>query len=281
MTVSGQRFRADWNKTIGVNYTAGRWHDMSLLTGAPVANAFTGTALNAQVADENSGYGMFHGGNVSALTKHLINMGAVGNAATTVPGTLMLIDMCLYYPGISLTSASVQNLVNGSSLTRYTNGVGLRPYLVVTAATGVNTPSIAMSYTRQTTGGTDTGRALGAATNLTASAIIGHISHSGTATNNRGPFLPLQSGDTGIKSVQSVTITTPHATSGTAALVLARPIMEIPMTVANAMTERDLVTQLPSMPKIEDGACLTWIYLAGAATVAGSIISGKLEFGWG
>lgn len=282
MTTNGKRWRADFNKTVANGaYAAGAWYDLSLLAGSPVANTFTGTALNAQVPDESTGWGIYHGGNVSTDTKHLLKAVAVSNTATASPGTLLLVDVCLYYPGIVTTSASVQNLVNGSSLTRYTDGVGLRPYTVMTIASGANTPTMAMSYTRQTTGGTDTGRALGATTALTASSGIGRFPHSGTAANNRGPFLPLQSTDTGIKSVQSVTITTPHATTGTMALVICRPLAEIPLSTANVPVIMDFLTQAPSLPRVIDGACLNLLYQPAGAAANGSIISGSVEFVWG
>lgn len=44
---SGKYTRIDWNKITGAAaYTAGRWYDMSPLSGTPVANAWAGTALN-------------------------------------------------------------------------------------------------------------------------------------------------------------------------------------------------------------------------------------------
>lgn len=282
VTTNGKFSRADWNKITGAAaYTAGRWYDLSLLAGTPIANTFSGTALAAQVPTDTSGFGMWHGGNVSTDTKHLLNAGVFSAVATAVPGVLMLVDMCLYYPGISTTSASLQTLTNGTALTRYTDGVGLRPYLVTTTASGANTPTVAMSYTRQTTGGTDTGRALPVTVALTASAIIGHIGHSGVAANNYGPFLPLASTDTGIKSVQTITITTPHATTGAVALVLAKPLATIPIVAASVASERDFMNQLPSLPRIVDGACLVWLYFAGAATGASTNFYGNVDFGWG
>lgn len=279
---AGKRWRADFNKTIANGaYTAGAWYDLSLLSGSPVANTFTGTALNAQVPTESTGWGIYHGGNVSSDTKHLLKAVVNGNTATVAPGTLLLVDMLLYYPGISTITATAQNMVNGSALTRYTTGAGNRAYMVHTVASGANTPTVAMSYTRQTTGGTDTGRSLGATTAFNASVGIGRFPHSGTSANNRGPFLPLQSGDTGIKSIESVTITTPHATTGTMAAVICQPLAEIPLTTANVPVIMDFLTGVPSLPQIQDGACLNLLYQPTGAAANGGIINGSLEFVWG
>lgn len=272
----GQRWRADWNKITGAAaYTAWRWYDFSPLNGTPVANTWTGTALNAQIPTEWT-FGLYHGGNVTPDTKHILNMAALTAVATGVPWRLMLVDMCLYYPWISMNSSSAQNLVNGSSLTRYTTGAGLRAYLVIQTTAGATAHNVALSYTNQA--GT-AGKTLPVTVACTASAITPHITHSGTAANNYWPFLPLASGDSGIRSVQSVTLSAASG-AGTAALVLCKPLIDIPLTTASVAVERDLLNQLPSLPKIEEWACLTWLYFAWAATAASTNFYGHIETVW-
>lgn len=106
------------------------------------------------------------------------------------------------------------------------------------------------------------------------------IVHSGTGNGKFGPFVPLQAGDAGIRSVQSVNISASYL-SGVLNLVLCKPLMTLPVTTLGVTAERDLVNQFASMPKIYDGACLAWLMLAGAATPVASPLSGHLEFGWG
>lgn len=278
---SGKYFRADWNKITGASaYAAGRWYDFSGLNGTPIANAFAGTALAWTACSETTGngtqiFGIPHGGNVSASTKHVLNGSAITAVATGVPGQLMLVDMQGYYPGISMNSATAQNLTGSPSL-RYANGIGVRAFLAITVASGATAHNLSMSYTNQSA---TAGRALPVTVSCTASAIVGHITHSGTAANNYGPFLPLASGDTGIQSVQSVTLSA-ASLAGTAALVLARPILTIPLVAASIASERDFLNQIPSLPQIPDGACLTWLYFAGAATAASTNFYGSIEMGW-
>lgn len=275
---AGQTSRYDWNKITGAAaYALGRWYDTSPLNGLPVANAWPGTALNWKTCDEATGngtqiFGLPHGGLVSPNKKHLLNLNAWSTAATGVPGTLMLVDLQGYYPGITNNSAVAQTLIGAPSL-RYANGAGVRAYMVQTAAAGATAQNFAMSYTDQ--GGT-AGNTLPVTVACTASAIAGHINHSGTAANNYGPFLPLANGDTGIQSVQTVTMSA--ANTGTFALCLARPLAQITLSVAGLMTEKDLLNQIPSLPEIKDGACLVWLYGAGAATAASTTFAGGLEF---
>lgn len=278
VTNNGKFWRADWNKITGaVAYAVGRWYDLSPLNGTPVANTFTGTALAAQVPTEATGFGIYHGGDVSTDTKHLTNIGAYTAVATAVPGVLMLVDMCLYYPGISMNSAVAQTLNNTNTLTRYTSGAGLRAGLVMNTSSGATAHTLSLSYTNQAA---TAGRALPVTVACTASAITPHITHSGTGANNYGPFLPMASGDTGVRSVQSVTLSAASG-AGTASLVLYKPLAVLPITTVGVAAERDLMNQLPSLPRVYDGACLTWLYFAGAATAANTNLYGYMDLSYG
>lgn len=279
---NGKFSRQDWNKITGAAaYTAGRWYDFSQLNGYPVANAYAGTALTWTTCTASTGngtqiFGIQHGGTVSTDTQHIMNVAAVTAVATGVPGVLMLMDMQGYYPGISMNTLSAQTLL-GTPTLRYTNGAGVRAFLAITATSGATAHNLSMSYTNQS--GT-AGKALPVTVACTASAIVPHITHSGIAANNYGPFLPMASGDTGIRSVQSVTLSAASG-AGTAALVLARPLMSLPISTVGVAAERDLLNQLPSLPRIYDDACLAWVYFAGAATGASTNFYGSIETAWG
>ena len=278
---SGKFNRNDWNKLTGAAaYTAGRWYDFSGLAGTPVANAFAGTALAWTSCNESAGngtqiFGLPHGGNVSPDTKHVLNVSALTGVATGVPAQLMLVDLQGYWPGITNNSAVAQTLT-GTPTLRYTNGAGCRLFFVQTATAGATAQNIALSYSNTVP---TSGRTLPVTVAMTASAIAPHIAHSGTAANNYGPFLPLASGDTGVSNVASVTFSA--ANTGTGALCLARPLLTLPLTTVSVSAERDLLNQLPSLPRVMDGACLVWLYFAGAATGATTNLYGAVEFGWG
>jgi len=276
ITNNGKFIRNDWNKITGAAaYTAGRWFEMSSLAGTPVANAFSGTALAWQSTDEASGFGLYHGGDVSPDTKHVLNVSAVTAVATGVPAQLMLVDLQGYWPGISNNTTLAQTLT-GTPTLRYTNGAGCRLFWAQRTTAGATAQNIAVSYSNTVP---TSGRTLPVTVAMTASAIVPHISHSGTAANNYGPFLPLASGDTGVSTVASVTFSA--ANTGTGALCLARPLLTLPITTAAVAAERDLLNQLPSLPEVKDGACLVWLYFAGAATAANTNFYGAVEFGWG
>jgi len=282
VTVDGKFNRYDWNKITGAAaYTAGRWYDLSGLAGNPPANAWSGTALNAQTPNDTSGFGMYHGGDVSTETKHILNVAAMSSAATGVPSILMLVDLCLYYPGINMNLSTRQTLVNSTTLTRYTDGKGLRSWVTATATSGAtahnldNGAGTGTEYVDQD-GNTSVHPGTIA---FTASAIVPHISHSGTAANNFGPFLPLAAGDYGVRSYNYFKLSAASG-SGTAALCIGKPLATIPLTTVSVMTERDLMNQLPSLPQVQDGACIVPLLYAGGAVAAATNFYGAVETGW-
>jgi len=187
----------------------------------------------------------------------------------------LLVDIEGYWNTISNNTTSAQTLSGTPSL-RATNGEGCRLYWVQTAAAGASAQNISISYTDQAG---NTGNTMPVTVAMTASAIVGHISHTGTATNNYGPFLPLASGDYGVRNVASVTFS--GANTGTGALVLARPLMEIPIGVASLYHNKDMLSQIPSLPIIPDGACLGFILIAGGAVAAATNFMGHIETVWG
>lgn len=284
VSANGKFNRYDWNKITGAAaYTAGRWYELSTLAGNPPANTYTGTALNAQAPDDTSGWGMYHGGNVSTDTKHILNVAAMATAATGVPSVLMLVDMCLYYPGIDMNSATRQTLVNSTTLTRYTTGAGLRSFVVAASTSGAtahnldNGAGTGTEYVDQ-----DNNTAVHPGTiSFTASAITPHISHSGVAANNFGPFLPLAAGDYGVRKYNYFKLTAASASASTARLCIVKPLCTIPLTTVSVMSERDLMNQLPSLPQVVDGACIVPLLYAGAAVAASTNFYGAVETAWG
>jgi hypothetical protein len=218
-------------------------------------------------------------------TKHLLTMSAQTAGATTVPITLLLVDLLGSYARIDGNTASAITLANTLTLPRYTSGTGVMAYSVVApATTGATAHNLLMTYTNQAPTGS---RNMPQTVAATVSAVNSHIYHSGTAANNIGPFLPLQSGDTGIRSVQTWQQTAANGTANTFTnLVLCKPIMELQVTTQFLLAERDMLNQFPSLPMIQEAAatsnaCLSWLAYAGAATPAATNFFGVNRYAWG
>ena len=184
---------------------------------------------------------------------------------------------------IAYTDAGTGTHTLTMQIPRYQDGVGCQAFFVAQTQPTAGGPNLsASSYTN--TAGT-AGRAFQGSVTMgaTADAYANRVLHSGNAAGRYGAFLPLQGGDTGIKSIESFTWSggTAYTGSGVVALVIARPLLDITLPLSGVWCERDLVNQLPSMPQVQDGACLAWMLFGTGATTASSPITTALDFAWG
>lgn len=282
ISTNGKFYRQDWQKSTFATtaQTAGLWYSLQRGGGNPAADTVLGTGTNlafqALTDATVGGGGIPHGGNVGNF-KHLLDAAAQTAAATTAPCVLMLVDLLGFYPITTVTATGAQTLNNTVTLPRYTDGAGVQAFLTPSTVMGAATPNLSIGYTNSS-------GAAGKATPATlpignSAAAVTSIVYSGTGAGKFGPFMPLAAGDAGIRSVQSVTLSASYV-SGVLNLVLAKPLLTLPITTLGVTAERDLVNQFMAMPKVYDGACLAWIMLAGAATPIASPISGHLAFGW-
>lgn len=154
--------------------------------------------------------------------------------------------------GWSVTTTTAQSTTSPAALTRPdSTGVGTEAWFLTLATLGTGAATPVLSYTNEAgTAGRTTGT-LGYA----ASSIIGSMY----------PF-PLQAGDQGVRSVQSLTLTT-SMTSGTAAICIMRRVASIPV-VANVGFKYDAFDL--GMPIISNDAALM-IGSQAASTSSGPI----------
>ena len=279
-----QQYRIMWNKQIGTAaYTIGRWYDTSFLYGCPTSETFPGTALNATLftSTNNPGF-MSTGGNVSPSQKVLATIEAFGQAATAVPSWLLLVDQLMYYPAINLNTNLQQNLVNNVTLPRYTTGNGVMMYFNVTAGTtGATATALHATGFNYTNSYGSTGRVIPGTVSFVASSIVPAIPHASVAQNTFGPFIPLDAGDQGVQSVQNIQFTVSCGTACTVNLILCKPLAAIPLTTIWVPQSRNFVFDMPSMPRIYDGACLNFLLFSGAATAASQQFNAMMTFIWG
>jgi hypothetical protein len=181
---------------------------------------------------------------------------------------------------INITDAGTGTHTINTLLPRYTNGAGVQAFMWNTNATplGAATPNLSIGYTNSTQTGsraTPTTLPIGK-----TAAANGLVLYSGTGAGKYGPFMPLQGSDAGVAKVDTVTISVSYV-SGEFSIGLCKPLIVMPMTTIGVASERDFMNQLPSLPRVYDGANLTWLLYSGAATPTNSAFYGHLEFGYG
>lgn len=224
--------------------------------------------------------GLYTGGNVSPSVKNVLNASAYSAAATTAPCILMLVDQLAVYTVSTVTTTGAQAFTGVQTLPRYADGKGVQAYIVPSIVTGVGTPTIQLNYTNPAAAPNRLTPATPVLPTAAATAPVGQIIYSGTGAGKYGPFMPLAAGDTGISSIQSINLSA-TMTSGCINVVLCKPLLTLPITAQGVASERDLLNQLPSLPRIYDGANLQWLIYAGAATPVNSAFYGSLDTVWG
>lgn len=289
MSSSGNFWRTDWNKnTFGTTaHGAGQWYLLSQTGGNPAASSIFGTGTNLafqQLLDSTAtAASIQHGGDVTGF-KTIVNASAFSAAPTTMPCVFMLVDMLGFYPVTTVTTTGAQTLNNTVTLpardrTGTANGVGVQAILVPSTVMGAATPTITLNYTNAAGTAGKTTPTLPALPTGNSAAPVTSVVYAGTGAGKYGPFIPMANGDTGIRSVQSVALSVSYV-SGVLNLILCRPILTLPMTTIGVACERDLLNQIPSLPRIYNGACLAWMMYSGALTPVNSAFYGHLDFAW-
>lgn len=245
---------------------------------APMFQPFTDTNCPA----------LYHGGAVSTDLKSLLNIGLMTTSSTGI-GQFILVDLLGSYPYLNANSNAAQTCYNTNTLPRYTNGAGVRAVMVsggtgyvvtnaVPTTVGATAHNVQMSYTNSSS---VSSRQLPVTVACTASAIQGHITHSGLASSNYFP-LPLANGDSGVKSIESVTLSAASGTAGTYYhMYLYKELASIPVPSSMVYYERDFVNMMPSLERVVDGAVLGLFYVAAAATGGSATFIGHVETAWG
>lgn len=169
---------------------------------------------------------------------------------------------------------------------RYANGLGCEAFFVSQTAPTAGGPNLTASAYDDTNTYTGAGTRAFQGTpsmGVAADAYATRVLHSGTAAARYGAFLPRQGGDAGIGRINSFTWSggTAYTGSGVVALCIARPLLDLSLPVTGVWSERDLVNQLPSLPQVQDGACLAWMLFSTGATTNLSPFTSTIDFAWG
>lgn len=178
--------------------------------------------------------------------KWLLGMNAtiLGNS-----GTLILYDRLLHISGLSGTSTSAQTV--SGSLTRNTGGFGNQIWVEIYTQIGTTATTITASYTNQS----------GTSGRTTKATSIGG---TGLREAQRMIPLPLQDGDTGVQAVASVTLAASTTTAGDFGVVVARPLLVLPISPVSTGSTRDCIAGFPSINEIDTDACLALSFLANS-----------------
>ena len=181
---------------------------------------------------------------------------------------------------IDITSTGTGTHTASWLLPRYTNGAGLNAIFFNPASTamGAATPNLALGYTNseQTASrATPTVLPIGK-----TGATNSHILYTGaTGTGKYNYQMPLQGGDAGIAQIDTIQNSINYV-SGTYTVAMLKELARFPLSTLGLAAERNFLFEMPSLPRVYDGAALYLLVGSGLATPASSAFSGHLEFVW-
>jgi hypothetical protein len=267
--------------------TTSAWIDYSYYAGTPIANFYASAPLVSARLDADKG---IYTPNTSPKSKHLKNLMLMSNAvsATAVSNarqSLLLCDYLLYYPFIDTDAVGEEQLLeNTVTIPRYTAG----QVVAVSQAAAPAVGQFTINYTNQ-----DGVAGKISQNTFTINTLNGGGQVATTSGNFVGyaPFINLALGDTGVRSIESVTFSA--AGGGLMALVIVKPIFHAYVTQEcrrttssnlesyGACDEFTSLIHQAGMPEIKDGAVLNFFSQGMAGSLASSALVGVLETVWG
>lgn len=271
----GGTWFATWRKAPTQTTVTGVWFDLGLSAGNPSPNFYTATPLTSTALYRSTDGGLDHGPDCAPSQKYLKEFGVIATAGA--PITFIICDYLLFYSFVDMDNAE---LINVASLPRYADGVGVKIMAVqLFPQSGVGNPKFRVEYT-------NSDEVAGRKTNWVSCntlTIPGNIisSHAVVPTGHcaaTSPFLPLQFGDRGIRSIQNIEFAT--ADSGVIALVLVKPLEQTLLQQTTAPVERSSLVDFNKMPKIHDDAFLN-IICCPSGSISGAQYHGYLRTLWG
>lgn len=186
----------------------------------------------------------------------------------SLAGTVMVYDRIGHY-NIAAAALTVNGAktITATLPARYSSGYDtgdlaqIQAWVEVTTQTATTAPTLNLSsYTNES--GT-AGRA-GATIVLPAAATpVRYMAQ-----------LPLQAGDKGVTAINTVTVAT-APTAGAVNIVLLRPLLFIPLALANVGT---ILDRLTTLPRVYDGSSLCLAMQCDSTT--GRTLQGKLDFSY-
>jgi hypothetical protein len=219
------------------------------------------TPTTSVALDKNSAQSM---GPIPAVsTGRLTMLGARISTSLQAAASMMIVDLLNVSGGLNatLTTAQTTNLPT-AALTRHTSGEGVMAGIVIYTIIGTTQTTVTISYTNSagTSGRTSTATTLGAGFFREVGLLIP---------------IPLQAGDTGIRSVESVTLAATTGSAGNFGVCLYKPLAMISLESATGAMPLDSVSTgciIGSLAEIHPDACLTF----SAFTVVNFSITGAV-----
>jgi hypothetical protein len=255
----------------------GQWYDYSYASGNPIPNYYAASPLVAAVLEPEKGIIIPRMSGTQTQYLHRLTLMSNGATASTQPA--LLLDYLLYYPFVDMDAAGEdQTMDNATALTRYTNGVGVQMMVVA------QSPTIGGGLFTITYIDSDNVQRTTEAIYCAAAQPSGAIVNATGAAAGVMPFVPLNAGVKGVKSVVSCNFSV--ANGGLCSIVLVRPLESTFVLESTSVAgigsavEKEAMRLRGGMVEIKDGAFLGLLAQGVAGSLASSPMVGTIETVW-
>lgn len=261
--------------------------DMTYYAGSPPANFYASAPYVSAYLESNKGiYVPTVGAGQTQHLKSLMVMSGSASATTTSNQRqrLILADYLMYYPFIDSDAVGEEQLMeNVVSIPRYDYGQVVAVAQAAASAIGQFT----INYTNERG---ETGRISQNTFTIAGLSGGGQVASTGISSYGFHPYIALQQGDKGVRSIESVTFTA--AGGGLLALVIVKPLFtgyvtqECRRTTSSNLESYGAADRFDSLihqagcPEIKDGAVLGFFAQGYAGSLASSTLVGTLETVW-
>lgn len=199
-------------------------------------------------------------------TGNLCILGGRFNTSGPAGVSLTIVDLLNQSGGLDGTITTEQTTgLPTAALTRYTSGEGVMVGLVIYNTVGSGGTTVTIRYTNQA----------GTANRVSTATAFG----GGLRQTWRIILIPLASGDTGVRSVEGVTLAGTTGVVGNFGVVLFKPLTVFALESTSGAMPIDAVTggMVGALQPFPDNACLSIIGISSVAqSVSGAIILGEV-----
>lgn len=287
-TDEGKHWISTYRKAVASTATiAGQWYDYSYAGGNPIANYYASAPLESAVLEGDKGIVLPKVTGSDLYLHRWTAMSAAASATSTANQNqaLFLLDYLMYYPFVDMDAVGEdQGMTQVATLPRYTSGVGVQMMLVA--------QSITTGGGRFTINYTDSDDVPQVTPSLFCAAAqpSGALVNAVTAVGGLTPFVALNAGVKGVKSVQSVNFSV--ADGGLCAVVLVRPLWNLWLREESRRTtagtlesfgdaaEAETLRTRVGLVAVDPGAFVGILGRGAAGSLATSVLAGSLETVW-
>jgi len=225
-------------------------------TTAVALDARTATGNQAKQHFNHDSVGFFNDGRERYITRVKPQKDATGTTSSADASSILFIDRLSETGGLvcNVNTEQETNLPT-AALTRYTSGEGVFAALEIYIATGATAVNATIKYTNQA----------GTPNRVSKPHAFGN----GNNTIGHGQVfsfivMALQDGDTGVRSVESVTLSATTGAAGNFGVVLFKPLFITPVSSHNSYGQKffefnPLIGCGGALPRIYDGAFITGV----------------------